>query len=163
MEDNPLAINGTLFQVGHALPESGSAALQTEVELQLKMYFQKDQDQRHILKEPSNRIVSAFRLFVDEPMLRSILKFTIKHGQADDASFSVELRELEKFIGLQIARGVLVGKNTQIRQLWSREWGHPIFAKAISRDRYKELMKHLRFDNFSTRHERIPAHKFYLI
>ena len=43
--------------------------------------------------------LSAFRLFVDEPMLRSILKFTIKHGQADDASFSVELRELEKFIG----------------------------------------------------------------
>ena len=35
---------------------SASAALQTEAELQLKMYFQKDQDQ-HILKEVSNQIV----------------------------------------------------------------------------------------------------------
>ena len=61
----------------------------------------------------SDSPLSAFRLFVDEPMLRSILKFPIKHGQADDASSSVDLRELEKFIGLQIARGVLVGKTPQ--------------------------------------------------
>ena len=56
MEDN-LATNGTLFQVEQALLGSGLAILQTEVELQQKMYFQKDQDQRHILKEASNRIV----------------------------------------------------------------------------------------------------------
>ena len=111
----------------------------------------------------SDSPLSAFRLFVDEPMLRSILKFTIKHGQADDASFSVDLRELEKFIGLQIARGVLVGKNTPIHQFWSREWGYPIFAYTMSRDRFKVLMKHLRFDNFSTRRERRQADKFCLI
>ena len=54
--------------------------------------------------------LSAFRLFIDEPMLRSILKFTVNHGKADNPNFSVEIRELEKFIGLQIARGVLVEK-----------------------------------------------------
>ena len=43
-------------------------------------------------------------------MLRLIQKYTIKHGQADDKNFSVELCELEKFIGLQITRGVLMGK-----------------------------------------------------
>ena len=111
----------------------------------------------------SDSQLSAFRLFVDEPMLRSIWKFTIKHGQADDASFLVDLRELEKFIGLQVARGVLVGKNTPIHQLWSREWGYPIFANTMSRDRFKVLMKHLRFDNFSTRRERRQADKFCLI
>ena len=46
----------------------------------------------------SDSPLSAFCLFVDEPMLRSILKFTIKHGQADDASFSVELRGLENLL-----------------------------------------------------------------
>ena len=45
-------------------------------------------------------------------------------------NFSVELCEIEKFMGFQIAR-----------QLWSKEWGHPIFSKTINRDRYKELMK----------------------
>ena len=108
----------------------------------------------------SDSPLSAFRLFVDEPMLRCIVKFTIKLGQTDDASFSVELWELEKFIGLKIARGILVGKNIPIHQLWSREWGHPFFANTISRDRCKGLMKHLRFDNFSTWHERRQADKY---
>ena len=54
--------------------------------------------------------LSAFRLFIDEPMLRSILKFTVNHGKADNPNFSTEIRELEKFIGLQIACGVLVEK-----------------------------------------------------
>ena len=54
-------------------------------------------------------------------------------------------------------------KNTPIHQLWSKEWGHPIFSKTINRDRYKELMKHLRFDNCSTRRERRQEDKFCLI
>ena len=49
----------------------------------------------------SKSLLSGFCLFIDEPMLRSIQKYTIKHGQADDKNFSVELCELEKFIGLQ--------------------------------------------------------------
>ena len=88
-------------------------------------------------------LLSAFRLFIDEPMLRSILKFTVNHGKADNANFLVEIRELEKFIGLQIARSALVEKNTPIYQLWCKEWGHPIFGKTMSRDRYKELMRDL--------------------
>ena len=54
-------------------------------------------------------------------------------------------------------------KNTPIHQLWSREWGNPIFSNTISKDRFKELIKHLRFDNFFTRHERRQADKFCLI
>ena len=73
--------------------------------------------------------LSAFRLFIDEPMLRSILKFTVNHGKANNPNFSVEIRELEKFIGLQIERGVLVEKNTPIYQLWSKEWGHQFLEK----------------------------------
>ena len=67
-------------------------------------------------------------------MLRSIQKYAIKHGQADDKNFSVKLCELEKAIVLQIARGILTGKNTPIHQLWSKKWGHPIFSKAVNRD-----------------------------
>ena len=96
-------------------------------------------------------------------MLRSIQKYTIKHGQADDKKFFVKLCELEKFIGLQIARGVLIGKNTPIHQLYSKEWGHLIFSKTINRNRYKELIKQLRFDNCSICCERREKDKFCLL
>ena len=75
----------------------------------------------------------------------------------------MELCELEKFIGLQIANGILTGKNTLIHQLWSKEWGHLIFSKTINRNRYKELIKHLIFDNCSARCERRQKDKFYLL
>ena len=149
-------MSGTLFPVEQELLGNEKTALQAVEELQLKTYFQKEQVQQayaHREIRPQSPL-SAFRLFIDEPMLRSILKFTVNHGKADNPNFSVEIRELEKFIGLQIARGVLVEKNTPIYQLWSKEWAHPIFGKTMSRDRYKELMRHLRFDNFSTRRER---------
>ena len=84
-------------------------------------------------------------------------------GMLMTQAFRYNFRKWKKFIGLQIAPGVLVGKNTSIYQLWGREWSHPIFAKTISRDRYKELMKYFRFDNFSTHHERRQADKLCLI
>ena len=70
-------------------------------------------------------------------MLCFIQKFTIKHGQVDNENFSAELRELEKFIGLQIVLVILVGKIASIHQLWGKEWDQPIFSSTIIRDRYK--------------------------
>ena len=96
-------------------------------------------------------------------MLCSIQKYIIKYGQADDKNFFEKLCKLEKFIGLQIARGALTGKNTQIHQLWSKEWEHPIFSKTINRDCYKELMKHLKFDNCSTCSKRGQKDEYCLI
>ena len=75
-------------------------------------------------------------MFVDEPMLCFIQKFTTKHGQVDNENFSAKLRELEKFIGLQIVL-VLVGKIASIDQLWGKEWDHPIVGSTIIRNQYK--------------------------
>ena len=60
---------------------------------------------------------SAFHLFIDEHILKCIQKHTIDHGKKDNDDFDLHVDELESFIGLQIARGVLVGKNTPVRQL----------------------------------------------
>ena len=65
----------------------------------------------------SKRPLSAFCLFIVESMLCSIQKYNIKHRKTNDKIFSVELCKLEKFIGLQIASGVLTRKNTPIHQL----------------------------------------------
>ena len=97
-------------------------------------------------------------------MLKLIQRYTIYHSHLDDKNFNCPLEELEKFIGLQIARGVLKRKNTPAKQLWSKEWGHPIFASTLSRNRFENIMKHLRFDNVSCCTERrTKSEKFCLI
>ena len=96
-------------------------------------------------------------------MLRCIQKNTNNYGKKDDDDFDLHLDELESFIGLQIARCVLTGNNTPIKQLWSKEWGHQIFGNIIGRNRYQKIMKHLRFDNFLSRRQRRQTDKFCLI
>ena len=60
---------------------------------------------------------SGFHLFIDEHMLRCIQKHTINHGNKDNDDFDLHVDELESFIGLQMARGMLVGKKTPVKQL----------------------------------------------
>ena len=115
---------------------------------------------RYIVKDSP---ISAFRLFVDKPMLRSIQKHTTSHVRLEEENLTIHLDELESFVGLQIARGVLLGKNTSLRQLWNAEWGHLILSDIISRNRYQTIMKHLRFDEASCRSQRRQYDKFYFI
>ena len=81
---------------------------------------------------------SAFHLFIDEHMLRCIQKHTINHRKKDNDDFDLHVDELESFIGLQNARRVLVGKNTPVKQLWSKKWGQLIFRNTMSRNRYQK-------------------------
>ena len=106
---------------------------------------------------------STFHLFIDEHMLRCIQKHTINHRKKDNDDFDLHVDELESFIGLRFALGVLVGKNTPVKQLWSKEWGQLIFRNTMSRDRYQEIMKHLWFDDFFSRRQRRETDKFCLI
>ena len=96
-------------------------------------------------------------------MLRCIQKHTINHGKKDNDDFDLHVDDLESFIGLQIARGVLVGKNTPVKQLWSKESGQLIFRNTMSRYWYQEIMKHLRFDDFFSWRQRRETDKFCLI
>lgn len=103
-----------------------------------------------------NRVVSpltAFTLFMDQPILRSIQKYTVMHGKTKDPSYDVSIDTLYSFIGLQIARGVLAAKNTPVSSLWNSNWGPPVFSKTMSRDKFKELMANIRFDNRGSRRE----------
>ena len=69
---------------------------------------------RQVMKESP---LSTFQLYIDETMLKSIQNYTIHHAHLDDKNFNCPLEELEKFIGLQIARDVLERKNTPVKQL----------------------------------------------
>lgn len=74
----------------------------------------------------------------------------------------MNIHELEVFIGLLYARGVIGAKNIPIDDLWSSKWGNDIFRRSMTRDRFKDIMRHIRFDEKSTRSTRLTTDKFAL-
>ena len=80
-------------------------------------------------------------------------------GKSD---WTLTLEELETFIGLCYMRGVLGGKNLPLHSFWSDEFGLPIFKQSMSRDRFYEILRYLRFDVKSSRKERLNTDKFAL-
>ena len=59
----------------------------------------------------SDSPLSSFRILFNEPMLRNIQKCTIAEAQrvTSDPNWKIFLDELEKFLGLIVARGVIGG------------------------------------------------------
>lgn len=60
-----------------------------------------------------------------------------------------------------LARGVLC-KGLPLKELWSKQWGCPIFAKMMSRDRFLTILRFIRFDDKNTRRRRLSHDKFAL-
>ena len=96
-------------------------------------------------------------------MLQIIRNHTVAHGKIDEPLYDVSVNELYAFISLQLACGILVGKNTSISDLWNKQWGLPIFSKKMARDRSKSIMQHMRFDTRGTRRQHLLHDKFCLI
>jgi hypothetical protein len=72
------------------------------------------------------------------------------------------LREIEIFIGILYARGLLGAKNVPVSDLWEETWGNNVFKKAMPRNRFKEILRYLRFDSKSSRSARLAGNKFAL-
>lgn len=108
--------------------------------------------------------LSAFRIFVDEKMLRHVRRCTNEEGKraTGNQAWHVTLEELEKFIGLIIARGIIGGRNIPIKELWSTSWGCAMFNKTMPRHRFCEIMTHLRFDMKTERRQNLASDKFCL-
>ena len=82
----------------------------------------------------------AWKCIVDERMLRHVHHCTMKHAESENDNFDFSLDDLEAFIALQYARGVY-GKGHP---------GPPLFAETMSRNKFKQVLHHLRFDVKST-------------
>ena len=72
--------------------------------------------------------LSAFRLLFDTKMVKIILTHTIAHGKTVNQDFDLSNQELDSFIGLQYARGILVAKSTPLNDLWSYLYALPNFS-----------------------------------
>ena len=79
--------------------------------------------------------LSSFRIFFNEPMLKNILKCTTSeaHRVIGNNSWTVTLDELDKLMGLIVARGAIGGRTSPLKSIWDKSWGCPLFNATMPR------------------------------
>ena len=92
--------------------------------------------------------LSMFRIFFNKPTLKNILKLTTSgaHRVIGNNSWTVTLDELDKLMGLIVARGAIGGRTLPIKSIWDKSWGCPLFNATMPRWRFLKIIKFLRFD-----------------
>uniref|UniRef100_A0A1A7XFA5 PiggyBac transposable element-derived protein domain-containing protein n=1 Tax=Iconisemion striatum TaxID=60296 RepID=A0A1A7XFA5_9TELE len=108
--------------------------------------------------------LSAFVCLMDRVMLQDICDCTIAEAhRCGEKQWELSIAELRAFIALVLARGVHTRRGTDVEGLWSKEWGVPFFTSTMSRNRFRDIMRFLRFDQKHTRCARLPNDKFALV
>ena len=136
-------------EVWDALPYTSSSRGRRS---QANIMRQKPGPTRFAIRE-CDSISSSFQLFFRSSLLDEIQKWSNKEGQSiyKDKWVEVSIQELKKFIGTLILIGVYKSKNENVAQLWSRSDGRPLFNKIMSRRRFEQIVKVLRFDDAASR------------
>jgi len=102
-------------------------------------------------------------VFVDNDMVDHILTWTNRHADeivASAPSFrwnQLDRQEFYAFLGLSLLVGIQQSKSQHLAELWDDQWGYPIFATTMSLQRFTNRMRVLRFDDKSTRTERVST------
>ena len=73
---------------------------------------------------------------------------------------AIDQSEFDKFLDVVILIGIYKSNSENVAQLWSKEDGKPIFNKLMSRNRYQQILRVLRFDNANARRSNGSADKF---
>ena len=86
-------------------------------------------------------------------MVRNIRKSTVTeaHLVSDRMNWDVTLDELDKYIELVIARGILGQRGLPEESLRDTTWGCPVFNRILSRSSFKDIMRFLSLDVKSER------------
>ncbi|XP_030749217.1 piggyBac transposable element-derived protein 5-like [Sitophilus oryzae] len=116
-----------------------------------------------------NSITDCFKLFFSENMLDIIIKYTNKkandfiktynecHEDKLETWIEVDTTEMLAFLGVLILAGRFREAKESVRNLWSttnNAFTRPIYQATMSRNRFSDILRHLRFDDLSTRAER---------
>ncbi|KAM3613672.1 uncharacterized protein V6R79_003345 [Siganus canaliculatus] len=96
--------------------------------------------------------LSAFLCLFDNVMLCHIRGCTVAeaHRVSGQNTWGVSLEELRAFIALLFVRGAYCGKSLDMESFWSEQWGNAFFTTTLSRNRFREIMRYLRFDRKET-------------
>ena len=120
-------------------------------------------DQRGVPESVEFETISdSFCTFMDDKMTDVILRHTNAHAaeiklnsQRFHWNDDLSATELEAFVGLLILAGTQRCKNQALRELWDEQWGFTVFRSTMSCNRFIDILRALRFDDKSTRQERV--------
>ena len=81
-------------------------------------------------------------------MLKNIRKCIVVETLciSDKINWDVTIDELDRFFGLIIARETLGQRDLPVEGLWQSTWAFSMFNNTLSRHRFKEIVRFLRFD-----------------
>ncbi|XP_061512551.1 uncharacterized protein LOC133393104 [Anopheles gambiae] len=110
-------------------------------------------------------VSSSWRLIIDNGILNQIRKCTEIEARRvlQTKNWTLSFAELEAFLAILYIRGATESKGMEIDLMWSEKYGLPFCKNVMSRNRFREIMKFLRFDEKSTRSQRLQTDKFALI
>ena len=84
-------------------------------------------------------------LLIDNEMLQEILNCTVEEAKAQgNYQWELTAEELLAFMGL------IGAKNIPLDDLWSKDWGNRLFSETMQRNRFREILRFIRFDDRHT-------------
>ena len=113
----------------------------------------------------------AFSSFITEVMIdllvmdtnrearRKIDEWNLEHPDLRRAWIPIDDTEMIAFIGLNLLAGLHKSNHEPISTLWSEKEGRPVYIATMSRNRFTDILRYLRFDNRATREERRATDK----
>ena len=104
----------------------------------------------------------SFRLFFRDKLLEKVRNWTNAEGLLvyKDKWVAINQLEFDKFLGVLILIDVYKSNNENVAQLWSKENGRLIFNKLMSRNRYQQILRVLRFDDANSRRRNRSEDKY---
>jgi len=109
----------------------------------------------------SGQHMKAFELFMTQDIIEHIIDCTVTEAHASKRNdFNLSVGDFFKFLALVIARGVLGCRTARLDSLGERKYGPPFFHETMARNRFREILKFLRFDKKSDRATRLQTDKF---
>lgn len=112
----------------------------------------------------ADNLVSAFSLIIDNYIIKHIKKCTEEEGRRIlGYAWTTTLPEIRAFIGILYARGAYEAKNLKLSYLWSAKWGPEFFRRTMPRDKFKQILRFIRFDKRTERSRRLQTNKFALV
>ncbi|XP_069694029.1 piggyBac transposable element-derived protein 3-like isoform X1 [Periplaneta americana] len=104
-------------------------------------------------------ILDSFSKFFTSDIIRIIVQYTDKEAQRKGINVTNET-EIMSLIGIFILMAANDDTKLDYHDLWSERFGRPVYLATMSRNRFRELVKVIRFDDKDTREDHRKGDKF---
>lgn len=107
----------------------------------------------------ANTPFDCLKLFISSDVIELTVKYTNKHAAEEENWKTLDEAELWGYFAILIVMGSLKLKKCSTTSLWTSQYFFrmPFFSTVMSRNRFVEITKHLRFDDTTNRDSRIES------